>query len=207
MLSLVIAVAMTSQVAWQTNGVIRKPKGREVYEATSPIAKHFVERATAEGGADFDDSKKPYITVIGTQEECDAVKRDIEGSGPLGKMHLNENYHINYFRPDSWQVKTIGLMGGGKPDIVIQNPPDTSGKGRVVYRQRDYSGGQEHLARAIAALPTGAVRQPNPDYDPSRDPAPGSSLCPFGFTKQDWGVIICAAIVTAILLTPTRKPQ
>lgn len=188
------------------NGVTRSPKSGESLVAQGDEAKRFVQQL--QGGVEKaeDDSFKHWLSIIGTQEELDRVKADINGNGILGAMKVRDSFHVGYYSPEQWQVTGVKLGTGGKPDIVIQSPADSRGIGRVVYRQRDYSGGPGRLARGIQSIGAGAVRQPNPDYDPNKDPGI-SGVCPLGFGPEHWSLIGATALLLIAFVFYPRKPS
>jgi hypothetical protein len=108
-----------------------------------------------------DDSRKPHLTVIGSEAETKPIEDAIRGKGPLGK--IASEIHFQAYTPDSEYVKGLGFQAG-KPAVYFQLPGKT---GRVVHRQLDYTGGELALASAIEK--TGALRKPDPNYDPKKD--------------------------------------
>lgn len=194
---------------YATNGVTRNPNSKETWHTSGgDEARRFIETVRGGESKAEDDSHKPWLSVIGTLAEQDAVRKDIEGNGVLGSMDVKNSFRVNYFTPDSWQATGVNLGTGGKPDIVIQQPMDVRGYGRVVYRQRDYQGGEARLARGIQSIGIGSVRKPNPDYDPNHDPGLGG-LCPLGFTQEHWPLIgtVALALIFAVFHKPKEVPQ
>lgn len=190
---------------YMTNGVRRVEKKQDVIDAPSPAAQAFIAEAIKGDSEGIkDDSWKPHLTVVGTAEEIERVRKDIEGTGILGKMNLKDSVHVHYFTPDKWQVRTVGLAFGGKPDIIVQQAADVRGYGRVIHRQRDYSGGEAALAKALAGVGVGAVRRPNPDHNPENDPGI-SGFCPLGFDPSHWPLIAVGAVAILYLLRPTKR--
>jgi hypothetical protein len=112
------------------------------------------------GGNLVDDSQKPRITVIGSPEECAPVLADLQNHPRLSAQAAS--YTIASYPPTHWAVTGVGFPTDGHPTIVVQGPPDATGRGRVVHDQRDYKDGPDKLSEAI--------RKADPSYDPSKDP-------------------------------------
>lgn len=145
-----------------------------------------------------DIKSKMFLTVIGEPDDRKSVETDWKSHPSL--KPLGELAWFRSFSPGDWQVKDdLGFHIEGKPTILLQ----TSG-GKVLYRASDYTEGPEGLALAFAAL-----RKPDPNYDPSKDPGPRNKKP----VAPDDGAIgagriaaflICAALVVCFL--PARKP-
>lgn len=159
----------------------------ETYIAHGRAANRFVAEVKAGKSGNFsDDSDKPHISIIGQKEETTPVLNAFAPSGPLADIATH--FHVRAFTPNDKYVADIGLPNGGKPDIVVQEPA-----GRVILRQRDFAGGatalRENLERA------GALRRPNPNYNPSNDPTPASTN-----PTPNWLYIALVAFAAILLL-------
>lgn len=128
-------------------------------------------KAIITGGTLTDDSSKLRVTVVGTDAECSQVERDWNNSPLL--LTWREKCLFQSYRPEEWAVSEVGLAAGGHPCIVVQKPPDASGKGEVLFRLRSYEGAQA-LADALR------IRDPNyqPDKDPDGKPKPSPAPVP-----------------------------
>ncbi len=72
-----------------------------------------------------------------------------------------DRLQVQSYRPGNWATQPIKLENGGKPDIVLQLPPNDKGYGKVILRLAAYPG---------AAQLAEAIRKADPGYDPTRDP-------------------------------------
>lgn len=100
------------------------------------------------------DKDKPYLTVIGNDEDRNKVLGDLANSPALST--LAKNFRLQDYAPTDWQVKDVGFVVGGKPTIYIQ-----AVDGKVLHRQDVYAG-PEKLAEAL--------RKADPNYKPDVDP-------------------------------------
>lgn len=147
---------------WVTSGVDADKIGRtERYTISGkPASKREVLQALAEGLPD--DAAKLRLTVIGADEQQrNRVIDDLARDAKLAKFR--DGVIVKSFSPDHWQVKRMNFVTSGKPTIYLQAPD-----GRVLHRQDDYDDGAEGLATAIGRVD--ALREPDPKYDPKKDP-------------------------------------
>jgi len=105
---------------------------------------------TSAGGTLTDDSNKPFLVVVGTKDECDAVENDLTTRPELSA--LRSGVLFQSYRPNEWPVGN--LYAGGHPDIVLEDH-----SGNVLGRLSSYPG------------PDG-LRKIDPNYNPSLDPNP-----------------------------------
>ncbi|MSR31568.1 MAG: hypothetical protein EXR99_08695 [Gemmataceae bacterium] len=106
-----------------------------------------------------DDQLAKRLTVIGTKEECERVRVDLQTKNELSAWKGAALFQA--YRPEAWAVRGLGFATG-KPRIVFQLPPDAEGKGAVLHAQADYADGPAGLA--------GGLRKADPNYDPLKDP-------------------------------------
>jgi hypothetical protein len=128
------------------------------------------------------DTNKLRLTVIGSKEAIERVRRDLEG--PL--RELARDFLIQYYEPLNWAVRDVGFKTDGNPTIYVQAPD-----GRVLHRQDDYKDGADGLRKVLTA-----IRKPDPNYRPERDP---------DLRKGGESYLIYIAIAIAILLVLARR--
>jgi hypothetical protein len=133
-------------------GVVdREIQDKEAYQINGrPASRAEVVKEIASAGLD-DDSRKPWITVIGSPEEKARALEDLENDPEVGKV-----FRLKGYEPDHWALR-CGFAAGGRPTIYVQ---DAGGK--VLHRQDDYQGGMSALAEAL--------RKTKQGYDPKKDP-------------------------------------
>lgn len=155
--------------------------------------------------SDGSDDKRPklHVTVIGPDADRQHVMRDLgERQEPAhpALAPLRGSIHIQEYGPGDWAVDPrLGYQVNGKPTIMVQLPG-----GKEVWRAENYNAGPESLAKVIEF----ERRKADSGYDPKKTPGPGSGLCPLGFTKQDWPVVLIAGVVVVyIYLSPKRAEQ
>lgn len=124
-----------------------------------PVTEAEVAVALGRGGPLTDDSGKWHLTVIGTESDCKAVTDDLATNSALAAYR--DRLQVQSYRPGNWATQPIKLENGGKPDIVLQLPPNDKGYGKVILRLAAYPG---------AAQLAEAIRKADPGYDPTRDP-------------------------------------
>jgi hypothetical protein len=100
--------------------------------------------------AELGSAADPRVTVIGTPEQAAPV---------LGALAAKSVKAVAY-TPDAWQVRGLGFL----PGVYLQ-----AADGTVLFRA-DGSQDPDALAEAI--------RRANPNYDPSKDPAPAAPGLP-----------------------------
>jgi uncharacterized protein (TIGR03000 family) len=121
--------------------------GREITQAEA--------KKLLEAGGLTDDSGRLRLTIIGSETDRQRVLDDLRGP----RADLAGRFLIQSYPPDHWAVARAGFYTAGKPTIYVQTP-----SGQVLHRQDDYADGADGLRRALEA-----IRQPNPNYDPSKD--------------------------------------
>ena len=102
-----------------------------------------------------DDAGKRRLTLIGSEADCKRVADDLAGHPALARYR--NDFTVQSYRPDHWDVKDKGFKVGGTPTVYVQAPD-----GLVLHRQDSYAGGPEALAKALMRTA--------PDYDPAKDP-------------------------------------
>lgn len=159
-------------------------------------------RAFFAGAVPADDSKKPYIAVVGDEAFQAQAKALFAPGGPLAPQA--DKFVIGFFEPGDWHVQGVGIRRSG---VSIFGPRGEDGKAKELHYQADLAG----LDKAVVK----ALREPNPQYDPSKtpdlrvDPAPakpdkpaepdkGGKCGPCNVSWPVWGVIF-AALLVAIL--------
>ncbi len=116
-----------------------------------------VEYRTA--GAPGQKLNRVHVTLIGSQVERESARKNLEADPGFRALaaEMGDGLAVQDYGPENPLVKDIGLVGGGKPDVVIQ----TTRGGRVFYRARSYAG---------ADVIVNEIRKANPQYDASKDP-------------------------------------
>lgn len=141
-------------------GIVRERLMNDVEEhSLSGRAVTAVEARAAFGGLS-DDSDKLRLTIIGTSDQRQMVRRDLDAHPKLSA--LRDRLLVQDYPPDHWAVADAGFVRTGQPTIYVQ-----SSDGRVQHRQDDYRG-PEKLAEAI--------RRADPRYRPDLDPDLNSRL-------------------------------
>ncbi len=112
-----------------------------------------------------DDTRRPFLTVIGPAEARKQVLNDLENHPSLAPW--KDRVRIQAYNPDDWAVSRAGFVTSGSPTVYLQ-----AADGTVLHRQDDYAGGADALAAAL--------RRADPSYNPAGDPdrrkAPLSAL-------------------------------
>lgn len=121
------------------------------------ITKKDCDRLLKGGGTLPDDALYDSLTIIGTPDECNRVKADIEANPAFAP--LKDKLLVQYFQPQDEMVKDKGFQPG-TPSVYLQ---DSTGK--VKWREPSYRGPKE-LATEI--------NKRRPDYDPNKDPGPNN---------------------------------
>jgi hypothetical protein len=102
-----------------------------------------------------DDSKLPWLVVIGSDEDRKKVLADLERDAAL--IPFRDKLRVQAYPPTHWVPQSYGFKTDGRPTIYLQAPDGT-----VLHRQDDYEGGAAALAEAI--------RKADPNYRPANDP-------------------------------------
>lgn len=150
--------------------------GREITQAEA--------KKLLETGGLTDDSGKLRLTIIGSETDRQRVVDDLKG--PLAD--LAGRFLVQSYPPDHWAVARAGFYTAGRPTIYVQTP-----SGQVLHRQDDYADGAAGLRRALEA-----IRQPHPNYDPSKDRdlrRPGA----------DWSLWIVLGLAGWLVMLALRK--
>ena len=101
------------------------------------------------------DSTYDMLAVIGTQEQCDKVRNDVDSDPAFAP--LKDKLLIQCYRPDDEMVKRKGFHPGS-PAIYLQ---DSNGKTK--WREVEYRGPK---------ILAGEIDKRRPDNDPNKDPGP-----------------------------------
>lgn len=109
-----------------------------------------------------DDTSLLRLTIIGTAEQRQAVRNDLE-SNPELAVYKDKILVMDY-APDHWTLQ-CGFFTQGSPTIYVQRA-----NGEVLHRQDDYNDGPTGLATAL--------RRIDPNYQPNRDQDQRRSLVP-----------------------------
>lgn len=141
-----------------------------------------ISRAEAESALKLeDDSKRCSLTVIGSQEQIDAVRAAFVASD------LASRFVFQGYTPEDWAVSTerFGFAHDGQPTIYLQRPD-----GEVLLHLRQFD------SNTIQQL-----RLKDPNYNPANDP---------GVSPEDFPVIFdflpllfagVAVVIVLLLLT------
>ncbi len=163
-------------------------KHESTYTVSGPKAKHFVESS---GDKEVSHSGALHVTVIGQDADRAVVINDLKSHPAFNG--IKQDLMVQGYSTGEWAVdKSLGFVDSGKPTIIVQSAKSASDPkgGKVVFRASDYSMGPEAFAEEL--------RKVDPHYKPSIDPGPAngrqSSLCPLGFTRDSWPLIVCVAI-------------
>jgi hypothetical protein len=107
------------------------------------------------------DSTYDMLAVIGTQEQCDKVRNDVDSDPAFAP--LKDKLLIQCYRPDDEMVKRKGFHPGS-PAIYLQ---DSNGKTK--WREVEYRGPK---------ILAGEIDKRRPDNDPNKDPGPHNQPSP-----------------------------
>lgn len=94
------------------------------------------------------------VSVLGSPEMCSQVEADWNAN-PVFEPYRGKVV-FRTFQPGD--PLAVGLA----PGVTVQAPPDAQGKGKVLFRVREYR----------TALLAESLRKADPNYDPERDPDP-----------------------------------
>ena len=100
------------------------------------------------------DKDLPYLTLIGSQVDCQKVMQDL--ASPVLASLVKGRWRVQEYTPDQWAVQNAGFVTSGTPTIYLQQA-----NGIVLHRQDTYNGPE-----ALAA----ALRKADPNYDATKDP-------------------------------------
>jgi hypothetical protein len=103
------------------------------------------------------DSTYDMLAVIGTPEQCDKVKKDIDSDPSFAP--LRDKLLVQCYQPEDEMVKRKGFAAGS-PSIYLQ---DATGKTK--WREVEYRGPK---------ILAGEIDKRRPDYDPNKDPGPSN---------------------------------
>lgn len=140
-----------------------------------------------------DDSQKPWLTFIGPTNLRDPAVKTFRANSLVGDVRLNDE------GPDHWMVRTGGFKVDPNRLTVVLQRPDGKVIGKVVDPTPD------DLGRLI-----GAIRKPNPDYDPTKDPDPTKGLTAVGIMEwvvQNRLLLIALGVGGLILVAYLRRGQ
>jgi hypothetical protein len=137
---------------------------------------------------------KVFLTVIGSKQDRAQVVNDWNTHAAFASS--KSDVEFNEFEVGDWQIKDeLGFNAKGSPTILIQHPD-----GKVAWRAYEY-GGPEEVQQALV----GALRKPDPNYRPERDPGPHSK--PEPFLGLDPGIGLVVLTVAAALFILPRRPK
>jgi hypothetical protein len=153
-------------------------------------------------GADLDDHGHPHLTFVGAAEELGRAKADWDTNHGLAPFKTK--YRVQFYTPENWAIApAFGYKLEGF--TVYEQKPS----GVVDLRMRGPYAGADSLATAL--------RKPDPNYDPNKDPdgkpkpPPPSPLIPAipdlsGILKAPWlpwvGMILFVVLWTRKQNTP-----
>ncbi len=183
--------------AFAVNGVNREKLDRvppDSYSHAGEAGRRFIEQvrtATVE-----DDSGKRFITVIGTEADCAPVMAALHGA----LKETAKGYHLREFRPTDPYVTGVGLPGTGHPSIIVQDARAVDGTAGTLHRQDNFFGGAAALGAALDRV--GAIRKPNPNFQPDKTPDHRTPEGEAGFPR--W-LVMAGVGVAVLIVTPKRK--
>lgn len=110
-------------------------------------------------GSTAERPNRVHLTFIGNQVEREAARKDLESSPGYQKLaaEMGDYLAVQDYGAENPIVKDVGLVDGGRPDIVIQ----TTKSGKVTYRAHKYPG---------ADVVINEIRKADPRYNPKNDP-------------------------------------
>jgi hypothetical protein len=107
----------------------------------------------------IDDSRKLRLTVVGSDDLCKRVLNDL--NTVQGLSELKDHLLVQAYEPDEWPIKGLGMDG-----VTVQAPPDKDGRGKVLFRLRNYD----------PNLLLIQLRKADPNRNPANDPDPARPL-------------------------------
>lgn len=170
---------------------------KDAYTVLTQEAARFVISANDPGKSDG----KSHVTIVGDDDERARVVNDIATHPAFASVR--DSLLVQDYKPGEWSVDPALGFQAGKPSIYVQSsrgPNDPKG-GRVIWRQFDYSGGPEGLAKAIIT----AKRKADPDYKPDKDPSPDKPTGPeSGYPFWANAPILFAGLVFLLVIIPKK---
>lgn len=121
------------------------------------ITKTDCNRLLRGDGELIDDSAYDMLAVIGSKEDCDKIRNDVDNDPAFAT--LRDKLLVQCYQPDDEMIKRKGFAPGS-PSINLM---DSTGK--VKYRESSYRG-----PKVLA----GEIDKRRPDYDPNKDPGPNN---------------------------------
>lgn len=151
------------------------PERYTLYRGGSEVPTSKAGAFAAMAGDLVDDSGKCHLTVIGSKESCDRVKKDIDGDPHLSKVR--EKCQVQCYRPNDWAVQGFNLDKlRVKADPMIYVSAAGLTKAKVIYGQAGYRGAQD-LVEGLRKIDPNF--DPNPGPAPNPQPPPGPGPAPF----------------------------
>ncbi len=156
-----------------------------------------------------DDSGKHSLTVIGSKDACERVRKDIESNPRLSRVR--DRCKVQTYRPDAWEVQGFNLdklKVKADPMIYVSAPGLT--KAKVVYGQAGYRGADDLV---------GGLRKVDPNFDPNPAPAPAPQPAPSPAPSPDpspapepneippWAWLALAGGIVFVLVLFRKPPE
>lgn len=131
-----------------------------------------------------DDTTKRRITVIGS----DLALRH----GVLDQVRslVGDKALVKDYPPDHWAVSGVGMPRAGNPTVVVQDPPDTKGRGVVKHVQND------------ASNIVGALRRVDPAFDETK--TPDLRKPPLAEDSNTWTLVVGAVVLYSLIREKQR---
>ncbi len=145
------------------------------------------------GGATLPDfTKSRWLTVVGTERECDAVLRKV---GDRQRLVVKCYPPGSDLLKDLRSYRPLGFREDGHPSLCLQEPTNDKGKARVIAT----ANGPAEADQLI-----GSLRERDQNFDETKTPGPGG-----GGTWLDDGTAKLAGLLLAAgfgLANPFRMP-
>lgn len=122
----------------------------------------------------IDDSAKLSLTVIGTPEENERFRLDLERPENVA---LKSHVVFQAYQPDNWAVARYGFDCTGHPSVYLEDSV-----GNVKWHINHYSGPTDMFE----------LRQKDPLYKPANDPGMPNAPMPL---ESDWGPLPLLALM------------
>lgn len=116
-----------------------------------------------------DDSGRLRLTVVSS--DAGYRKRVLAALASPSLAEHRDKILVQSYSPDHWAVKGVGLPEG----VTLQRPPDSKGRGKVVWRFRSEPTADQ-LDQALSRVED--LRVKDGAYDPEQDPDPAELLRP-----------------------------